>query len=71
MSITAKVFEMGNGFPSVGDILLHNLDGRVFRIVEAGGTIHTGRAAGNFIYATVEETVSDAEPFEARVEIDD
>ena len=66
----AKIFEMGCGFPSEGDILLHNLDGRVFRIVEAGGTIHTGRAAGNFIYATVEETVSDDEPFEARIEFE-
>lgn len=66
----AKIFEMGGGFPSVGDILLHNLDGRTFRVVEAGGTIHTGDRRGNFIFATVEETVSDAEPFEARIEFE-
>lgn len=65
----AKIIEQGNGFPDVGDIIMHN-DGRVFRIVEAGGTIHTGDRRGNFIFATVEETVSDAEPFEARIEFE-
>lgn len=70
MSITAKIIEQGNGFPSVGDILLHN-DGRTFRIVETDGRIHTGDRRGNYIFAAVEETVSDAEPFEARVEIEE
>lgn len=65
----AKIFEMGGGFPDVGDILIHN-DGRTFRIVEAGGTIHTGDNRGNYIYVTVEETVSDDEPFEARIEFE-
>lgn len=69
MIYEAIVFEMGSGFPSEGDILLHN-DGRTFRVVEAGGTIHTGRAAGNFICVMVEETVSDADPFEARIEFE-
>lgn len=66
----AKIFEMGNGFPNVGDTILHN-DGRVFRVVETDGRIHTGDNRGNFIFATVEETVSDDEPFEARVEIEE
>lgn len=66
----AKIFEMGGGFPSVGDILLHNLDGRVFRLVDTDGRIHTGDNRGNFIFATVEETVSEDDPFEARIEFE-
>lgn len=67
--ITAKIFEMGNGFPFAGDILMAS-DGGVYRLVETDGRIHTDRAPGNYIYGVLEETDSDADPFMARVEID-
>lgn len=73
MSITAKIIEQGNGFPFAGDILWDN-EGNVYRLVETDGRIHTGRAAGNFIYATLEaaDDADDADaPFEARVEIEE
>lgn len=65
----AKVFEQGSGFPDVGDTLLHN-DGRTFLVTDCVDVIHTNDPRGNFIYATVEETVSDDEPFEARIEFE-
>lgn len=70
MSISAKIFEQGGGFPFAGDILWDN-EGNVYRLVETDGRIHTGDRRGNYIFAAVEETVSDAEPFEARVEIEE
>lgn len=69
MGINAKIFEMGNGFPSEGDILM-NSDGGVYRLAETDGRIHTGDLRGNFIFAALEESDSDAEPFMARVELD-
>lgn len=69
MSITAKIFEMGNGFPSEGGILWDN-EGNVYRLVETDGRIHTGDSRGNFIYATLEASDSDADPFMAGVELD-
>lgn len=68
-NLNAKIFEMGNGFPSEGGILMDNAGG-VYRLAETDGRIHTGDLRGNFIFATLEESDSDSEPFEARVEID-
>lgn len=53
MSITANIFEQGNGFPYVGEYVAG--DGQLYRVLTIGTRIHTGDRRGNYVTVQVEE----------------
>lgn len=74
--IEATVYERGNGFPDVGDLVVEPVANEVYRIVELRGPIHTGPAgAPNYIHALVEaadwDDVADDDEPSCGVSIDD
>lgn len=52
----ATIIEAGNGFPSVGDYVMHTTSGALYRVTAVDNTIHTGDhpGAGNWLRVAVE-----------------
>lgn len=55
MTISATITERGNGLPSIGEYVYDSGSDTVYTVVSMG-RIQTGRAAGNWVDAEVEDT---------------
>jgi|GEM_PF-6996091 len=57
MSITARIYDRGNGLPRVGEHVYHVATDTVYRVARIIGPIHTGAPGdGNHVWAEVEDT---------------
>lgn len=60
-TITARIIEAGNGLAVAGDEIYGPSTDTVYRIIATRGPIHTGQAgAGNYVWATIEDTGNSA-----------
>lgn len=55
MSLKGRIYERGNGFPSLGQLVYLTVEDRVFRTIQVSHHIQVGGAMGNFIDAFFQE----------------
>jgi hypothetical protein len=68
--VDAIIFEAGNGFPGVGDVV-EGEGGELWRVVATNGVIHTDRPTkGNYIFAQVVDDGDEDDIFPAEIEFE-